>query len=140
MIFSLMGILILIFTITCIFITIRFFQQKEFNIPAAYVWGIRLGLVFFILFSSEGGVMVALLKHTVGGADGSEGLPIFNWSKQYGDLRIAHFIGIHALQLLPLTGFYVAKNKNQLFLYAGIYFIFTSALFVQAIKGIPLFF
>jgi hypothetical protein len=140
MIFSLMGILILIFTITCIFITIRFFQQKEFNIPAAYVWGIRLGLVFFILFSSEGGVMVALLKHTVGGADGSEGLPIFNWSKQHGDLRIAHFIGIHALQLLPLTGYYVAKNKNQLFLYAGIYFIFTSTLFVQAIKGIPLFF
>ena len=84
--------------------------------------------------------MVGLLKHTVGANDGSQGLPVLNWSKQYGDLRVAHFMGIHALQILPLMGFYIAKSKNQLFLYAGLYFIFASALFIQAVKGIPLFF
>lgn len=140
MVFSIMGLLILIFTITFVFIAGSFFQQKQFNISPAYLWGIRLGLILFIIFSSEGGIMVGLFKHTVGGADGSEGLPVLNWSKQYGDLRIAHFIGIHALQILPLTGYYIAKNKNQLFLYAGLYFIFASALFIQAVKGIPLFF
>lgn len=140
MVFSIMGLLILTFTITCIFIAGSFFQQKQFNISPAYLWGIRLGLILFILFSSQGGIMVSLLKHTVGANDGSEGLPVLNWSKQYGDLRIAHFMGIHALQILPLTGYYVAKNKTQLFLYAGLYFICASALFIQAVKGIPLFF
>lgn len=139
-VFAWMGILVLIFTITFIFIAISFFRQKNFSIPDAYVWGIRLGLVLFILFTAEGGVMIGLLKHTIGGPDGSEGLPILNWSKQYGDLRIAHFIGIHALQFLPLIGYYIAKNKKQLFLYAIVYFIFTSALFFQAMNGIPLFF
>ncbi len=139
MVFSAMGLLILVFTITFVFITIQFFRQQEFIIIPSYVWGIRLGLIFFILFSLEAVVMLNLLKHTVGAADGSEGLPILNWSKQYGDLRIAHFFGIHALQLLPLAGYYIAKNKKQLFLYAGIYFFIAVALFIEAVKGIPLF-
>jgi hypothetical protein len=139
-VFAAMGIIILIFTITCIFITINFFTQKKFGIAPAYVWGIRLGLLFFILASIEGGVMISLLKHTIGAADGGEGIAVFNWSKHYGDLRVAHFFGLHALQALPLLGHYIAKNKNQLLLLAGLYLIFTTALFVQAIKGISLFF
>jgi hypothetical protein len=140
MVFAAMGIIILIFTFTCIVITINFFVQKKFSIAPAYVWGIRLGLLLFILASVEGGIMISLFKHTIGAEDGSEGIPVVNWSRQYGDLRIAHFFGLHALQILPLLGYYVAKNKNQLLLLAGGYLIFTTALFVQAIKGIPLFF
>ncbi len=138
--FGVMGIIILTFTITTVFITINFFVQKEFTISPAYLWGIRLGLVFFILASLEGGLMIGLFKHTVGSADGSPGLPLVNWSRQYGDLRIAHFFGLHALQILPLVGYSIAKNKNQLFLFAGAYLIFITVLFLQAYKGIPLFF
>jgi hypothetical protein len=138
--FAVMGIVILIFTITAISITINFFVQNNFTISPAYVWGIRLGLVFFILASVEGGLMIGLFKHTVGGADGSPGLPLVNWSRQYGDLRIAHFFGLHALQILPLLGFYIAKNKNQLFVFAGLYLFFITVVFIQAFKGIPLFF
>jgi hypothetical protein len=139
-IFQLMGFWVLVFTVTVFFITVQFFKQKRFNINTTYVWGIRLGLVFFLLFSLEGGVMLGLLKHTIGAADGSEGLPVVNWSRQYGDLRIAHFFGLHSLQVLPLAGCYIAKTKNQLFLYGSLYFIFVLLLFIQAIKGIPLFF
>jgi hypothetical protein len=139
-IFQVMGMLIATFTIIVILICIAFFRQKQFSISPSYVWGIRLGLLFFIIFSIEGGMMVGLLKHTVGGPDGGSGLPLVNWSKHHGDLRIAHFIGLHSLQILPLFGYYIAKTKMQTVLFSLAYFLVASALFFQAMKGIPLFF
>jgi NO-binding membrane sensor protein with MHYT domain len=62
-----------------------------------------------------------------------------NWSKKYGDLRIAHFLGMHALQVIPLLSFYVVKNVNMVFVLALAYGIITLAVFIQALRGKSLF-
>jgi hypothetical protein len=57
--------------------------------------------------------------HTVGGVDGGPGLPVTNWSLHAGDLRAPHFVGIHALQLLPLVAWLLSRHGRRLGLGTG---------------------
>jgi hypothetical protein len=75
---------------------------------------------------------------------GESGLPFLNWSTLYGDLRVAHFFGIHALQIIPFAGYFIAekiqeagKAKLYVWIIALLYFAFVTALAVQSLMGIP---
>jgi hypothetical protein len=139
LLFSLMGVGITIFTLWTLYIGVLFFRQKDYpsELPIGYIWGIRLGILFFVIFAFEGGQMAAQLAHTFGKHDGGIGLPVLNWSRQYGDLRVAHFFGMHALQVFPIIGYYIAKQKRSLFIFACGYFVFVAFLYWQAISGKP---
>ncbi|MEV6768343.1 hypothetical protein AB0N05_06865 [Nocardia sp. NPDC051030] len=77
---------------------------------APTTWAIRLGIalslvgmgVAFLMPGRQSGVKDVAGAHTVGAPDGTPGMPLTGWSTTAGDLRIPHFVGMHALQLLPL--------------------------------------
>jgi len=94
----------------------------------AFAWSLRLGVlissvgmaVAFLMVRPAPGQVQALSSdaphivgaHSVGVNDGGPGLPILGWSTVGGDLRAAHFIGLHALQVLPFLGWLLTRRKS----------------------------
>ena len=85
--------------------------------------------------------------HSVGVEDGGPGLPITRWSVTGGDLRVPHFLGLHGLQLLPLLGWLVSRQRNGAAKGDGArainaiglgYLALVGITFVQAQRGRPL--
>lgn len=136
--FSLMGFAISVMTIFTLYIGILFFLNSFPDLSPTYLWGIRLGILLFVIFAFEGGIMGAKLAHSVGGPDGGEGLKLINWSTKHGDLRIAHFAGMHALQVLPIIGYYLLTSSKQMIIVSIFYFALCTAVFIQALMKLPL--
>jgi hypothetical protein len=94
---------------------------REKNLPPVIGLALRWG-VFLTAIGLIPGVLMVLPDHmqdiltaskqfeghTIGFPEGGPGLPILGWSTIAGDLRVAHFVGIHALQVLPIVGYAVA--------------------------------
>lgn len=133
-----MGVVITIFTLWLAYMGYLFFVQSDFNIDQTLVWGIRIGIFITVIFAFEGGLMGSRLQHSVGGPDGGKGLPLLNWSRTHGDLRIAHFVGLHALQIIPLFSFLIARNVFQVVAFSGIFLLVAIWIFMQALGGKPL--
>ena len=143
---ALMGVMILVNTAAVVYVAWRFWRGRA-AVSGPYLWGVRLGLLIFLLAGLEGFVMIGLMSHTVGAADGGAGLPFVNWSTRAGDLRVAHFVGMHALQALPLAGHLLSSTRLRApeqvrtrasIIFGALYGAVALLLFVQALTGRPL--
>jgi FtsH-binding integral membrane protein len=127
LIFNIMGGAIMILVVAHVLIAIVLLRQR--NADDTVLTGLRAGLLVAVLGMLIGPLMTIptgeqldLLKqgqnpgragaHTVGAPDGGPGLPFTGWSTGAGDLRVAHFFGIHAMQALPLFAFWLRRRKR----------------------------
>ena len=78
------------------------------------------------------------MNHSVGAINDNSNMWLIGWSKTVGDLRVSHFIGMHALQLLPLLSFYIFKNTKATIVISILYAGLAVATLVQALNGKPL--
>jgi hypothetical protein len=142
--FAVMGVFIVISTVLFAW-TLGLVILDPTRWAPAVAWGVRLGLLTLLAGCIEGFLMVQHGGHTVGANDGLSGLPLVNWSRNHGDLRIAHFFALHALQAFPLLGWLLSRTsipvKPQLALTcigAVVYLAVVWLLFHQAMAGRPL--
>jgi len=157
--FNVMGAAIVVQTLASIWVAAALWRQAFED--RALGWALRLGLTFTIVGAASGGLMAppteaqlaaarsgqALIvsgAHTVGAADGGPGLPGTGWSLEHGDLRVPHFVGLHAVQALAvlallLPAAWAAERRVRLALagaasYAALFVLLLTA----ALRGEPL--
>lgn len=134
--FAIMGALIVVNTLAAARVLWLYWAHGP-ELPAPLLLAVRLGLAIFLAASLEGFLMVARNAHTVGAPDGGRGIFFLNWSLTHGDLRIAHFAGMHALQGLPAVA-WLSGSRKAVLIVAGAWalvFVLTLAL---ALAGKPL--
>ena len=108
---------------------------------------LRYSTIIFLVGNAVGGYMLARGSHTVGASDRAPGLPFLNWSTLGGDLRIAHFIALHAIQIVPLFAYVlsqmspiptVKQRRRAVAAMAALVALAVGVTFVQAALGHPL--
>ena len=139
MLYSMMALAATIVTIYTAYVGVLFFTNTFPTLPNYYLWSIRLGIIIFVIFSFEGFAMGSRLNHSVGALNDNSNLFIIGWSKTFGDLRVSHFIGMHALQVLPILSFYVLKNTKATIVVSIVYLVLAVFTLIQALQGKPFF-
>jgi len=155
-----MGLAIALQTLMSVPVLIALWRQPF--VDRTMGWALRLGLSITILGAASGGLMTrptdAQLAearatghlavagaHTVGAPDGGPGLLGTGWSRQHGDLRVPHFLGLHALQGLPLIALALRRRRwpetmrvRLIFAAGASYALLFAILLWQALRGQPL--
>ena len=123
-----MGVAITVLWISNVVLAVMLLR-KRFADPVLS-WGVRLGVLSAILGMGSGYLMVMPKPeqiaeqraaghtienggHAVGAPDDGPAYPLVNWSRTGGDLRPAHFVGLHGMQVLPLLALALSRRRSR---------------------------
>lgn len=126
-----------------LFYTLILFLFSATTLDKHMLMAWRAGLFLFFAGGVAGGMMIGNFSHTVGAHDGGAGIPFLNWSTVAGDLRAAHFITMHGLQVIPLVAFYLSSKTKRPATTTMVFFVFYSMICLRlhqvALEGRPFF-
>lgn len=140
--FGLMGLFALLLTGTTLPLAWEIARRPAEGLPRDYVAAVVTGLVLTFLLGTAAGIIMSVNGSHAVGAQGA-GLPLFGWNRVGGDIRVAHFLGIHAEQIIPAGAVLIAglaAPVRRRLLAAGtlLYVGLTMAVLGQALAGRPL--
>jgi hypothetical protein len=141
--YSLMGIGALTMLSISGWLGVMILRHGETSNPFVYLAG--LSLIVGSLLGAATGIFISINQsHWVGGLHmDAGGLPIFGWSRSGGDLRVAHFFGMHIMQAVPiatwLVSFVVPRQRQKAVGLAllSVAILIALSAFAQAVTGRP---
>jgi hypothetical protein len=143
LLFTLMGMAALVFTVLPAALGIAVARRPRQDLAPAFRLSIVLGLLLTTGLGIAAGIAISVNGgHWVGSAPtDAGGLPVFGWARDGGDLRVAHFFGLHALQILPFAGWLIARRwpeaRGLVWLLATGFTALTAYTLVEAFAGRP---
>ena len=155
--FIIMGAAILVQTFVSVSVAVALWRQRFSD--RALGWALRLGMTLTIAGALTGPLMTRptaeqladaragrglpiVGAHSIGGPDGGPGLPVTGWSREHGDVRVPHFIGLHAIQVLALIAVGLRRwdrpedvRVRAMFAAAASYAMLFLVLLIGALRG-----
>jgi hypothetical protein len=134
--YGLMGVFAVILTSASLAIGVAIWRNPDTGLAPALHLSVALGLILtFILTLIAAGTLSSMPGHHIGTPVLGTKLPILGWSREVGDLRVAHFIATHALHVIPLAGF--TQSRAIVFASAAAYAALVAFTMWQAFQGQP---
>lgn len=141
--YYLMGVASVVIVVVTAVLGFRILRER----PAGVAPHLHLAAGLALIISGVAGLVSGISISVAGGpligpAAGGGAVPLFGWSLVAGDLRVAHFFGLHAAQALPLLALIVGPRGTR----HGVTFVrfaaacgsaVIAAVWLQALAGQP---